>query len=203
MQISIAFNGYARRWDWQTCQDFNAGSLYNTGPHPVDQALNLLDYYEGTPEVLCRMDRANTFGDAEDYVKLILTAPGRPLIDLEISSCDAYPSFTYKIYGTQGGPCGSQTEIKWRYFDPAEAPAQKLIREPLRDENGLPLYCSEKLIWTEQSWMSDGPRTFTYAVKKYDDTIYAHLTEGAPLVVTPEQVRQQIDVIDRCPGMDA
>ena len=198
VQISIAFNGYARRWDWQTCQDFNAGSLYNTGPHPVDQALNLLDYYEGTPEVFCRMDRANTFGDAEDYVKLILTAPGRPLIDLEISSCDAYPSFTYKIHGTQGGLCGSQTEMKWRYFDPIEAPVQKLIREPLRDENGLPIYCSEKLIWTEESWVSDGPRTFTYAVKKYYDTIYAHLTEGTPLVVTPEQVKQQIDVMDRC-----
>ncbi|MEG0693378.1 MAG: Gfo/Idh/MocA family oxidoreductase, partial [Oscillospiraceae bacterium] len=62
VQISISFNGYARRWDWQCCQDFNAGSLYNTGPHPVDQALNLLDFYQGVPNVLCKMDRANTFG---------------------------------------------------------------------------------------------------------------------------------------------
>ncbi|MFR5864065.1 MAG: Gfo/Idh/MocA family protein [Acutalibacteraceae bacterium] len=41
--ISIQFNGFARRWDWQCCLDFNGGNLANTGPHPLDQALNLMD----------------------------------------------------------------------------------------------------------------------------------------------------------------
>lgn len=197
VQISIAFNGFARRWDWQTCQDFVAGNLYNTGPHPLDQALNLLDC-EGMPEIFCKMDAANVFGDAEDYVKLLMTAPGKPVVDLEISSCDAYPSFTYKIQGTRGSLCGSQTEMSWKYFLAEEAPEQQLIRTPLMDENGYPKYCSEKLIWTEQRWTSDGPRTFTYAVKKFYTMIYHHLVDGSPLTVTPRQVQQQIAVIQRC-----
>lgn len=197
IQISIAFNGFARRWDWQTCQDFVAGSLYNTGPHPLDQALDLLDV-EGMPEIFCKMDAANVFGDAEDYVKLLLSAPGKPLIDLEISSCDAYPSFTYKIQGTRGGLSGTQTEMSWRYIREEELSEQRLIRTPLMKEDQTPVYCSEKLIWTEEHWASDGPRTFTYAVKKFYQMLYRHLTEGAPLLVTPEQVKQQIAVIERC-----
>jgi len=198
VQISIAFNGYARRWDWQTCQDFAAGSLYNTGPHPVDQALNLLDYYDGMPAVFCRMDRANTFGDAEDYVKLILTAPDRPLIDLEISSCDAYPSYTYKIQGTRGGLTGSMTEIRWKYYDEVGAPRQKLIRTPLTNAEGLPCYCSETLTWTEETWACPDPRTFSYAAHRLYDTVYDHLTKGTPLTVTMQQVKQQIAVMQEC-----
>ena len=198
VQISIAFNGYARRWDWQCCQEFNAGSLYNTGPHPVDQALNLLDCYDKMPQVLCRMDRANTFGDAEDYVKLILTQPEKPLVDIEISSCDAYPTYTYKIQGTRGGLVGDMTDIKWRYYSEYEAPEQHLVKTPLMDAQGLPMYCGESLIWTQQRWTVAEPRTLTYAVRRCDDTVYAHLVNGTPLVVTPEQVRMQIAVMEEC-----
>ena len=41
VHIGIQFNGFARRWDWQCCLEFNGGNLANTGPHPLDQALNL------------------------------------------------------------------------------------------------------------------------------------------------------------------
>ena len=50
----------------------NGGNLMNTGPHPLDQALQL--FGEGMPRVACFMDRANTLGDAEDFVKVILSA---------------------------------------------------------------------------------------------------------------------------------
>lgn len=196
VQISIAFNGYARRWDWQCIQDNVAGSLYNTGPHPLDQALDLLGGTE-MPGVFCKMDRANTFGDAEDYVKLILTMPGKPLVDMEISSCDAYSWGTYKIQGTQGSLCGTQTSLKWKWFDPAEAPEQHLITEPLTTAEGEPAYCGEKLIWHEDSWDAKADESaFTSAVRIYYTTIYEHLTEGKPLVVTLDEVRRQIAVID-------
>lgn len=198
VQVSIQFNGYARRWDWQCCLDFNGGSLANTGPHPLDQALNILDYYDGMPNVFCKMDSCNSFGDAEDYVKLILTAPNRPLIDLEISSADAYPLYTYKIQGTKGTLKGNMSKIDWKYFKPEEAPEQVLIRETLTQAppEYLPAYCSEKLTWYEESWDGDAMSPFTFAVKKYYDTVYNHLTEGTPLVVTMDQVRQQIAVIN-------
>lgn len=198
VQISIAFSGFARRWDWQCLQCYNGGSLYNTGPHPVDQALYLLNDFEGKPEVFCRMDRANSFGDAEDYVKLILTMPGRPLVDLEISSCDAFPQYTYKIQGTRGGLRGNMTEIEWKYFSEADAPERELDRTPLFTEDRNPAYCTEKLIWTHGNWKLDEAGTFTHAVRRYYDTIYDHLVNGAPLVVTAAQVKQQIDVMRQC-----
>lgn len=198
VQISVAFDGFARRWDWQTLQENIAGSLYNTGPHPVDQALNLLDY-EGMPTVFCKMDRVNTFGDAEDYVKIILTAPDRPLIDISISSCNAYPSGTYNIQCEHGGLWSNQTEVKWRWFDPKEAPEQRLIRTPLTDANGEPAYCGEKLPWQEKSWTAaQDESAFVSAVHEYYSNIYEHLTEGKELIIRPEQVRQQIAVIYEC-----
>jgi predicted dehydrogenase len=196
IQISVQFNGYARRWDWQTLQAFGGGSLYNTGPHPVDQALNLLNYYEGKPGVFCKMDRVNVWGDAEDYVKLILTAPDRPLIDVEISSCDAYPSFTYNIHGSNGGLKGSMKELNWRWFIPSETPEQKLLREPLHDSDWNPLYCRESINWHEDSWKGDDAAVFNESVGKLYDTVYDHIVNGKPLVVTLEQVRQQIWVME-------
>jgi predicted dehydrogenase len=194
VQISVQFNGYSRRWDWQTCQEFGGGSLYNTGPHPVDQVLNLLDT-DDKLKVFCKMDRVNTWGDAEDYVKLIITAPNRPVVDVEISCCDAYPSFTYNIQGSTGGLKASSEEIKWRWFVPSEAPKQKLLKEPLHDSDWQPLYCQEDLVWHEDSWTGDNA-VFTYGTKKLYATVYDYLVDGKPLVVTPQQVRQQIAVME-------
>lgn len=199
VQISIAFNGFARRWDWQCVQEYNGGNLLNTGPHPLDQALQLF----GTdimPDVKCIMDNANCFGDAEDYVKLLLTGPGRPVIDLEISSCCAYPCFTYSVQGTNGGLKGSMEHMDWKYFKPEEAPEQKLIRTPLSDSDGSPAYCSEKLKWYEESWdvPADEADLFTTISSRYYEMLYRSIVDGAPLEVKPEEVRQQIAVIEEC-----
>ena len=48
MQVSIRYNNFARRWDWQTLHKKVAGGLYNTGPHPVGLALGFLDFDENT-----------------------------------------------------------------------------------------------------------------------------------------------------------
>ena len=197
VHIGVQFNGFARRWDWQCCLEFNGGNLANTGPHPLDQALNLLDYYESEPNVFCKMDRANTFGNAEDYVKLILTAPGRPLIDLDISSCDAYPSYTYKVEGTRGTLKGNMAHIDWKYFKEEEAPERVLVKETLTSgEEKLPAYCTEKLNWYEESWDGDPQAPFIAAVATYYDQVYALLTEGKPHEIELKQVRQQIAVIN-------
>lgn len=196
VQISIAFNGYARRWDWQCVQDNIAGALYNTGPHPLDQALDLLGGDE-MPAVFCKMDSANVFGDAEDYVKLILTMPNKPLIDLEISSCDAYPWGTYRIEGTRGSLCGTQKELHWKWYDEKSAPDHEPINAPLTTPEGEPAYCSEQLTWHEDSWTAgEGENAFVDAVKKYYTMIYVHLTEGRPLDITVRQVRRQLAVIE-------
>ncbi len=198
VQISISFNGYSRRWDWQTVQAFNGGNLLNTGPHPMDQALQL--FGDGYPEIKCFMDRVNTFGDAEDYVKVILSGKGKPVIDVEISSCKAYNPFLYNIQGSKGGLTATMDTVNYKYFKPEECEEQHLIKEPLEDEAGEPTYCFENIKWHEKEWKLDTEKFGTFALMtgKYYDMLHAHITEGTELVVTSEQVKKQIKVIEEC-----
>ncbi|MBP1993194.1 Gfo/Idh/MocA family protein [Paenibacillus eucommiae] len=200
VQIDFDYNGFARRWDWQTLQSNNGGNLMNTGPHPVDQALQLF----GTdimPQITCIMDRANTFGDAEDYVKLILRAQGRPTIDLEISSCSVFSHEIFNIQGTLGGLHGSTEKLEWKYYIPEEAPKQQLIQEPLFKQDGTPAYCSEKLNWHTDQWELSLPpdiEAFDYMTGKLYSMLYRTLVNGVPLEITAQQVRQQMAVMEEC-----
>lgn len=208
IQISLQYNGFARRWDWQTLQEYNAGSLYNTGPHPVDQLLRLLDY-DGMPDVKCYMNRVNTFGDAEDYVKLIMTAPGKPVMDMEVSSCNAYPKFMWNIQAQYGGLCGDNSRLDYKYYVRETAPPQKLTREPIEKPDGTPAYCTEKLEWVEKTWTpgdnnADSDSSYVPGAPPEDPTVdfykmlYNHIVNNAALEVTPQQVRQQIAVMEEC-----
>lgn len=200
VQIDMKSHSFARRWDWQTLQSHNGGSLMNTGPHPVDQALQLFGGDE-LPQITCIMDRANTFGDAEDYVKLIMRGAGRPTIDLEISSCAAYASDPFVIQGTNGGLRGNTKRLEWKYFKPEEAPVQTLIEEPLFDKNGMPAYCSEKLAWYEEKWeleLPEGASEFDLMTERLYRMLFRTLQEGTPLEITPWQVRRQMQVMEQC-----
>jgi predicted dehydrogenase len=206
VQVSIAFNGFSRRWDWQTLQSWNGGNLLNTGPHPLDQALQL--FGDGMPDVRCFMDRANTFGDAEDHVKLVLRGRGHPLIDVEISSCCAYPCFTYNVYGTRGGMKGTPAGMEWKFFKAAEAPRQKLLVQPLAQPDGTPAYCGEALKWHTGQWPEQKQEAGgkAYVASKPSPSMSAMfytmlhntLVKGTPLAITPQQVRRQIAVIEEC-----
>lgn len=197
VHVRIAYNNFARRWDWQTLQANNGGSLLNTGPHPLDQALRLFGS-EDMPDVFCKLDRVNTFGDADDYVKLLLSKPGHPMIDLEISSCDAYPQDTYHIHAEFGGISGDYRALKWRYYDREQAPKQQLIRQPLMDANGEPTHCKETLVWTEESWSIADEKVNPPLQRVFYEQLFDTIANGAPLVVTPQQIRQQIAIIEEC-----
>ena len=198
VQISASMSGFARRWDWQTLQENNGGNLMNTGPHPLDQVLVL--FGEGMPRVNCFMDRANTFGDAEDFVKVILSGDRNPVIDLEISSCQAYSGPAFVVQGTRGGLKATTGAAEWRYFKPGEAPKQKLIRTPIVNAEGLPAYVSEKLMWHEEKWEVPAAQAdmYSYMAAAFYEDLYRTLTKGAPLQITPQQVRRQIAVIEEC-----
>ena len=209
IQISMRVNGFQRRWDWQTVQDFTAGSLYNTGPHPVDQALRFLDY-EGMPDVKAYMRCVNTYGDAEDYVKLILTAVGKPVIDVEIASCCPYPENWINVYAQRGGLKCDGTRIDYKYYKPEESTKKHLILEPLQKADGTPSYCTETppLKWYEESWLMsetsiNNMNIFESLTIDLYNMLYGVLKEGKELTITPKQVRQQIAVMEeahrQCP----
>ena len=98
-QINVRYSSFGRRWDWQTLQSFCAGGVYNTGPHPIGIAMDLIDWDPQAKVAYSHLDTALTLGDGNDMAKLIITAPGKPVIDIEVNSADAFPPKNFKIMG--------------------------------------------------------------------------------------------------------
>ena len=186
-------NNAARRWDWQTLRERNGGALLNTGSHPLDQALAL--FGEGMPDrIYANMDRVNSFGTAEDHVKLVFSKAGHPTIDLEVSSCAPYSPPRFQIYGEYGGVTAVPNQVDWKYYRPEEAPARCLIPEPLPNR----AYCTEKLDWYEFSWHDTGSRNAPWLGEQFYLNLYEVIRNQASLAVPLDDVRRQIAIIEEC-----
>ena len=199
IQISLKYSGFSRRWDWQTLQSCCAGGVYNTGPHPVGQALDLLGWDPQTKVEFSSLKTVLTSGDSDDYGKIILSAPSKPLVDIEIISADAFASdFVFKIMGSKGTLSSTNGEYKLKYIEDFSAyPERPVIRESLSNEKGDPIYCSEKLTFTEESEKIVGS-SFDVAVKTFYTMMYNTIFNNEPLIVTPENAAQVIGIIEAC-----
>ncbi len=196
VEVSIKYGSYSHRYDWQTLQRYNAGSMMNTGPHPLDQALDLMGF-DTIPEVVfSSLKNINSMGDADDFVKILLTAPDKPLFEIEISSCMAYSDYMFVIHAKNGSLRATATKIEWKYIIPENENFNQLQINPLSGESGKPIYCQEHYTWHEGS-CDLKESVFKVGVAKYYEMIYNHLTAGAPLLITPEQVRHQIAVMEK------
>ena len=193
-QVSVRFNGFARRWDWQTLQKKIAGGLYNTGPHPVGIGLGLIDFDPAYKVVYTRLDRALTSGDSDDYAKVIIDAPGKPVVDIEVVSSDAYCDYNLKLVGSKGTYKSTTLKYQMTYIVDGENPERPVIETSLEDENRNPAYCSEQLIKhvEEGDFPGDAFSVGTPALYK---ELYFKITEGKEMSVTPEMARQVISVI--------
>lgn len=194
-QISIRYNGFARRWDWQTLQKKCAGGLYNTGPHPVGLALGYLDFDRHTRVEFSRLDTALTSGDGDDYAKVILSAPDKPVVDIEVISCDAFSDYNIKIIGSRGTLKCTTKAYKLTYIKDGENEPREVIEESLKNERGEPIYCSEKLVKHEESGEFSGT-AFDVGTSTLYDQLYFKLTEGRKMEVTAEMARDVIGVIE-------
>ena len=195
VQFTFNFDGFARRWDWQTVHAFTAGSLHNTGPHPMDWSLDMMGFPPEV-EVFCAMDCAHTFGDGEDYVKMLLRAPGAPIGEIEISSAFGYKKDTYQVHGTRGCLTGTDKGLKWKYYVDEEAPEQCLVTRPLRTPECVPIYCREDLPMHEEEWTPDEREADVNNAKglSYYNALYETLTEGKPFLIENEQIMLQMKV---------
>jgi predicted dehydrogenase len=188
--IRMAWQGFGRRWDWQTLQEYDGGTLNNTGPHPLDMALQL--FGPTKPEVFCHLERTLTLGDAEDHVKLILHGPDAPMVDLEITSACAYAQDPWLVMGTQGTLAGTRSELRWKYLDPAQLEPREVDERPTPDRS----YNRETIEWTEESWDRSeyaGPRHTGFYLDLYET-----IRGNKPLFITPESVRRQVEVLEEC-----
>ena len=194
-QISIRYNGFARRWDWQTLQRKVAGGLYNTGPHPVALGLGLIDFDPNYKVVYSKLDRLLTSGDSDDYAKLIIEAPGKPVVDIEVTSADAYCDYNLKLIGTRGTYKSTTLKYRMTYIVDGENPERPVIDTFLEDENRNPAYCRENLIkhTEEGDFIGDA---FTVGTPALYEELYFKLTEGRPMSVTAEMAAEVISVIE-------
>lgn len=188
--IRMAWQGFGRRWDWQTLQKYDGGTLNNTGPHPLDMALQF--FGPTKPEIFCHLERTLTLGDADDHVKLILHGPDAPMIDLEITSACAYSQDPWLVMGTQGTLTGTRRELHWKYMDPASLEPRQVDERPTPDRS----YNRETIEWTEESW-DRSEHTGPGHTGFYLD-LYQSIRHGKPLTITPESVRRQVEVLEEC-----
>lgn len=192
-EIDFNFSGFARRWDWQCSNRFYAGNLLNTCPHPMEMALDLLGT-DDMPTVNSWLKITNSFGDAEDFVKVILTYPGKPLMQIDAKPIDGYSDFNIKICAEKGSLKATALDLKWKYHN--DKPAKELVLAPLCKEDGItPSYCVEELEWNEFEEKFEGT-AFDVGTRKFYENVYDHLVNGAELVIKPEKVAQMIRVME-------
>jgi scyllo-inositol 2-dehydrogenase (NADP+) len=188
--INMRMNGFGRRWDWQTLKKNGGGTLNNTGPHMLDQALQLFGDEEPR-EVFADLQRMLTSGDAEDHVKIVIRAPGRPVLDVECSSGVAYPGDAWTVSGTRGGLRGSASELHWKCFDPRKYPAPPVDERPTPDRsyNRLPME------FKEESWKV--PEQDEGADLRFYRALHATLRGGAAFPIKAESILRQMRLIAR------
>jgi predicted dehydrogenase len=202
IHVRSNWSGFKRRWDWQTLQKNFGGSLFNTGPHAVDQALALMNWPED-PQIFCRMSCHNQLGgDAEDFCALTIYGESLPTFEIVISAYVGHPELRYSISGEYGSLWGGELELNWKYYDPAKAPEQKMWPNWSKNRS----YPREDLQFEEKSWgLSDADleNASGYTLKSlpegrihFYDNIHDVLTNGADLLITVPQVKSQIAVIE-------
>ncbi len=195
-QISVFYNNFARRWDWQTLQKRMGGNAYNTGPHPIGMALGFMDFDKNAKVAYSKMSSADLFaGDADAYCKIILDAPEKPVLDVEINNTDAFSPFNIKIQGTKGTFKCTPKKYEMKYIADGENDIKTVSDKFIYGENYEPVYCKETLIAHESAGDFDGDAFGVGTALLYKD-LYYYITENKPMHVTPEMAKAVISVIE-------
>jgi scyllo-inositol 2-dehydrogenase (NADP+) len=196
--IRICWNGFKRRWDWQTTKAMSGGALNNNGPHPIDHAMEL--FGETDPDVQCEMRRCLCTGDAEDFLKIVLTGEGRPTIEIELIDCIAFEQDRWLIAGTNGGLRGTGNELEWKWVDWSTMPERPLDTNPTPDRS----YNREPIEWQTGSWKPEtasdsgaGAAPSARPVMQMYDNLYDAIREGAKQIIPPRVVRRRVMVMEK------
>ncbi len=191
VQIRMSIHQFSRRWDWQTLRRFNGGILNNHGAHVLDWMLT--HFTDDEPELFCQLLCTPLYaGDADSHAKVVLKPKDGPIMDAELTHCNAYPQNTWLVMGTQGSLTGTSRELRWTYFDPDTLPPLELSTEPTPDRS----YNRESLPLIEETLVLE-PIPNGDLVLLYRD-LFTSIREGTPLAITAESVRRQIALLERC-----
>lgn len=180
---------YQRRADWQMLRKYGGGELSNTGPHLIDQVLQLIG--DEDLEIFADLQHTIGAGDAEDHVKMVLKSKSGTVADVEITRVSAFAESPWFIMGTLGGVKGSGRELHVKWVDPSTLSELVLDEGPAA---GRRYGTGETIDWNEEVLE---PRNEKSSAHLFYDSLYETIVNGAPLAITPESIRHQIDVIDR------
>jgi predicted dehydrogenase len=199
VHIRTCWQGFKRRWDWQTSRTRAGGALNNNGPHPLDHAVAL--FGGDDPQVWAQASCNLCSGDAEDHLKVILYGEGHPTVEIELTDVWAYSQDRWVVAGTRGGLKGNPKKLEWKWVDWETMPPRPLDMESTPDRS----YNSEKLEWHTETWEATGEGTAggagaappPGAVRQFYDGLYSSLREGTPLYVTPQSVRVRVATMEK------
>ncbi|MBQ9783872.1 MAG: Gfo/Idh/MocA family oxidoreductase [Clostridia bacterium] len=196
-QINLCWSAFSRRWDWQTLQSRCAGGVYNTAPHPIGIGLDMIGWPTDARVAYSHLDKALTSGDANDMAKIIITAAGKPVIDIEVNSADAYPQKNMKVMGDRGTLyAGTTGDVRIKYIVDEELEPRPVISTPLTNpETGKPMYCGEKLPIHEETYPVESDY-FTVGTHMFYEQMYNAVMNGDPLEITPEKAMKAIEIIE-------
>ncbi len=188
VEIKCNRSSFARRNDWVMRKAKGGGQHNVWGSHTVDQCLQLAA--SPVREVFSDLQCAVTPGDADDHCKILIRCASGVVIDAEVSNCMVFPPQPeWMVAGTCGGLASDPDGIRVKWFDPKAAPLIALQEGPAvgrRYGNDDALPWQEELIPVsrESGWV------------EFYDNLALVIRDGVPLAITPESVRETIEVLE-------
>ncbi len=194
--VTARWNGYSRRYDWQTLIKRDAGSMRNTGPHPFEQCIHLAGTDEMPKKIYSRRGVWNSVGDAEDYVFACLEYENGPVFEIEINPADPFnDKWLYRVCGNRGSMRASGKKIEYQYYLESESPQPVLDKTSLHDENGEPCYCKNTIVWHKEELEPTGKK-YDYGTSGYYHRLYDHMVNGGELFIKPEHIIPEIQIFE-------
>jgi len=188
-EIKLTRNGYQRRNDWQTINEFGGGQLLNWGPHIIDHSLCFCggDY----KELYSNIKHVAAAGDCEDHIKIVFTGINNRIVDMEISGGVALPTPVYRVYGSKGALVSNDKGFHLKYLDPAIA-LSPIKANPNTPGDGVGFGNEEPLHWIEEDMEVCGDGTDCIW-----DALYETIRFGKAYPIKLSQAAKVIEVIEK------
>ncbi len=167
IQAGFAGYGHPGHW-WRSDKAISGGAFYDWGAHFLDWILNLMPGQK--VQSVTGFFHKRVWHDVtnEDHVQAILRFHSGAHADLSFSNISSVPLPRWRILGTQGGILDDGTvKDGMKFFTNVEGVK---VQGELRNK--------------PSAW------------NRYYEGIFAHLTQGAPLDVTPESARRVIAIME-------
>lgn len=158
-----------------------SGILYDLGPHLIDQALELF----GRPDEVYADIRAQRNGLVDDNFELILYYP-EVKVTLKAGVFVKEPSPRFTIYGTEGSFAKYGLDI--------QEDALRNGERPVSERWGI----EPRALWGTIDALDTKQKVKSLRgdYREFYQNLYNHLTNSAPLIVTAEDGRAVIEVIE-------